>query len=145
MKKKPNPTAIMAKATKALHPKKNELPSFSIGDTLKVHVKVTEGEKTRVQVYEGVVIGQKRGGANASFTVRKISYGIGVERIFPFFSPVIEKITVVSKGEVRRAKLYYLRALSGRASRVKSELVFGDAATGGTTEGTPAPKAAAQA
>lgn len=147
MKKKPDPTAVMAKANKALHPKKNDIPKFAIGDTLKVHVKVTEGEKTRVQVYEGLVIAQKRGGANASFTVRKISYGIGVERIFPFFSPVIEKVTVVAKGEVRRAKLYYLRNLSGRASRIKSDLVFGEATTtSGKTEDAPAPvKTAAQA
>lgn len=142
MKKKPNTTALMNKATSALHPKKNEIPKFAIGDTLRVSVKVTEGEKTRVQVYEGLVIGQKRGGANASFTVRKISYGIGVERIFPFFSPVIEKIAIVSKGDVRRAKLYYLRALSGRASRVKSELVYESADAGNES---PAPKAVAQA
>jgi large subunit ribosomal protein L19 len=144
MKKKPNPTALMAKATKALHPKKNQIPPFAIGDTLRVHVNVSEGEKTRVQVYEGLVIGQKRGGANASFTVRKISYGIGVERIFPFYSPAIEKVMVVSKGEVRRAKLYYLRALSGRASRIKSELVYGaESEKPGADVATP--KAAAQA
>lgn len=144
MKKTPNTTAIMNKAAKALHTKKIEIPKFAIGDTLKVSVKVTEGEKTRVQVYEGIVIGQKRGGANASFTVRKISYGIGVERIFPFCSPVLEKVVIVSKGEVRRAKLYYLRALSGRASRIKSELVFGEAAGESTTEAPPASLAAAQ-
>lgn len=137
----------MAKATKAMHPKTPELPAFRIGDTIRVSVKVSEGEKTRVQVYEGLVISQKRGGANASFTVRKVSYGIGVERIFPFFSPVIEKIAIVSKGEVRRAKLYYLRALSGRASRIKSELVFGEASTGitPTPETQPEQKAVAQA
>jgi len=115
----------MAKATQKLHKKTPVFPEFHVGDTLRVSVRVTEGEKTRIQVYEGLVIGMKRGGTNASFVVRKISYGIGVERIFPFFAPIIEKITIVAKGEIRRAKLYYLRALSGRASRIKSEQVFG--------------------
>jgi large subunit ribosomal protein L19 len=142
MKKKPNPTALLQKAINGLHPKKAEFPDFKVGDTVRVSVKVIEGEKTRVQVYEGLVIAMKRGGASACFTVRKISYGIGVERIFPFFSPVIEKVVIVSKGEVRRAKLYYLRALSGRASRIKSEQVFGSAAessaVAGSTDATAA-------
>ena len=143
MKKTLDPTALMQKANKSLHPKKAAFPDFKIGDVVRVSVKVTEGEKTRVQVYEGIVIAQKRGGVNSCFTVRKISYGVGVERIFPFYSPVIEKLTIVSKGEVRRAKLYYLRELSGRASRIKSEQVFGaatgaDMATTGSTESSNA-------
>ena len=134
MKRKSDPTALMKKAGKALHSKTPQYPDFQVGDTIRVSVKVTEGEKTRIQVYEGLVIGMKRGGPSASFVVRKISYGIGVERIFPFYSPVIEKITIVSKGDVRRAKLYYLRALSGRASRIKSEQVFGSKADSAPVE-----------
>ena len=129
MKRRANSTALVQKAIKSLHAstgnKKQEFPQFQVGDTVRIHVKVKEGEKTRIQMYEGLVIRCRKGGAGASFTVRKISYGIGVERIFPFMSPVIDRITLVSKGDVRRAKLYYLRALSGRASKVKSELVFG--------------------
>ncbi len=134
MKKRPDPTALMAKATQKLFKKRPQYPNFTVGDTIRVFVKVIEGEKSRVQAFEGIVIGMKRGGTNASFVVRKISYGVGVERIFPFYSPVIDKITVVSKGEVRRAKLYYLRALSGRASRIRSEQVFGAEATGTMVE-----------
>lgn len=130
MSKRPNPSEIMKKVSKTLHAKKPQYPDFRVGDVIRVHVKVKEGDKSRVQVYEGLVIRKRRGGDSASFTVRKISYGIGVERIFPFNSPVIDKITLVSQGEVRRAKLYYLRELSGRASRIKSDLVFGEAAEG---------------
>ena len=113
-----------------------------VGDTIRVHVKVTEGEKTRVQIFEGIVIGSRRTGPSASFAVRKVSYGVGVERIFSYYSPVIEKITIVSKGEVRRAKLYYLRALSGRSARIKSELVFG---TDGESASDAEPEVTAQA
>lgn len=112
---------------------------------IKVHVKVKEGDKTRIQVYEGLVIRKRRGGDSASFTVRKISNGIGVERIFPFSSPVIEKITLVSKGEVRRAKLYYLRELSGRASRIKSDLVFGENTIGSGVGGISTAEAPVEA
>lgn len=125
MTKRRNPTEIMKKVSKVLVPKKPKYPDFKVGDVIRVSVKVKEGEKARVQAYEGLVIAMKKGGDSASFTVRKISYGIGVERIFPWNSPVIEKITIVSRGEVRRAKLYYLRELSGRASRIKADLVFG--------------------
>lgn len=97
---------------------RTDLPSFRAGDTLRLQVKVVEGEKERIQSFEGIVIKINRGGNRATFTVRKVSYGIGVERIFPLHSPRIEKIQVLSRGKVRRAKLYYLRELSGKAARV---------------------------
>ena len=93
--------------------------NFRPGDTVRVHVRIREGEKLRVQVFEGVIIAMSRGGVQASFTVRKISYGVGVERVFPLHSPAIEKVEVVSSGKVRRAKLYYLRNLRGKAARLK--------------------------
>ncbi len=96
-----------------------DLPEFAPGDTVKVHVKIKEGEKERIQVFQGVVISKRRGSTNATFTVRKISYGVGVERIFPLHSPIIDKIEVVTKGRVRRAKIYYLRKLRGKAARIK--------------------------
>ena len=95
-----------------------ELPQFSPGDTVRVNVKVTEGTRTRVQAYEGVCIARKGGGLNESFTVRKISYGEGVERVFPIYSPMIDSLEVVRRGKVRRAKLYYLRDLRGKAARI---------------------------
>jgi large subunit ribosomal protein L19 len=88
-----------------------DLPSFSAGDTIKVHVKIREGEKERIQVFQGVVISKRNNGAQSTFTVRKISYGVGVERVFPAHSPFIDQIEVVTKGRVRRAKIYYLRKL----------------------------------
>lgn len=94
------------------------LPEFSPGDTVRVNVKVTEGTRTRVQAYEGVVIARKGGGVNESFTVRKISYGEGVERVFPVYSPMIDSVEVVRRGKVRRAKLYYLRDLRGKSARI---------------------------
>ena len=94
------------------------VPTFRAGDTLKVNVKVVEGERTRVQAYEGVCIGRSGGGLNESFTVRKISYGEGVERVFPVMSPMIDSIKVVRRGKVRRAKLYYLRQLRGKSARI---------------------------
>lgn len=98
---------------------KNDLPQFKAGDSIKVHLNIVEGEKQRIQVVEGVVIAKKGGGARETFTIRKVSYGVGVERIFPFHSPCIKKITVVRRGYVRRAKLYYLRKRRGKASRIK--------------------------
>ena len=95
-----------------------EVPEFAPGDTVIVNVKVVEGERTRVQAYEGVCIGRSGGGINESFTVRKISYGEGVERVFPLYSPNIDSITVVRKGVVRRAKLYYLRGRTGKRARI---------------------------
>ena len=97
-----------------------EIPDFAPGDTVIVNVKVVEGERTRVQAYEGVCIGRSGGGLNESFTVRKISYGEGVERVFPLFSPMIDSIKLVRKGKVRRAKLYYLRKLKGKAARIRA-------------------------
>jgi large subunit ribosomal protein L19 len=99
---------------------RSDLPIFRVGDTLRLQVKVVEGEKERIQSFEGIVIKMNRGGNRATFTVRKISYGIGVERIFPLHSPRIDKIQVLSRGKVRRAKLYYLRELSGKAARVET-------------------------
>jgi len=98
------------------------VPRFEPGDTLKVHVKVQEGNRERIQVYEGLCIGRKNDGVNSSFTVRKISFGEGVERVFPLYSPGIWEIEVVRKGTVRRAKLYYLRDLRGKASRISEDI-----------------------
>ena len=99
---------------------RKDLPEFRVGDTVRLQVKVIEGEKERIQPFEGIVIRINRGGNRATFTVRKVSYGIGVERIFPLHSPRIEKIQVLSRGKVRRARLYYLRYLSGKAARVET-------------------------
>ena len=98
---------------------KRELLDFRPGDTVKVHVKVREAGKERIQVFEGVVIARKKGGLRETFTVRKVSGGIGVERIFPVYCPNVEKVEIVRHGRVRRAKLYYLRKLSGKAARIK--------------------------
>ncbi|NMB35084.1 MAG: 50S ribosomal protein L19 [Firmicutes bacterium] len=98
---------------------KEQVPSFSPGDTVRVHLKITEGSRERIQVFEGVVIKRRGSGLGESFTVRRISYGVGVERVFPLHSPKIEKVEVMRKGRVRRAKLYYVRGLRGRAARIK--------------------------
>ncbi|MBB6675440.1 50S ribosomal protein L19 [Cohnella nanjingensis] len=98
---------------------RKDVPTFRAGDTLKVHVKVVEGSRERIQLFEGVVIKRRGGGISETFTVRKISYGVGVERTFPVHSPRIEKIEVARRGKVRRAKLYYLRNLRGKAARIK--------------------------
>lgn len=98
---------------------RKDIPSFRAGDTLKVHVKVIEGTRERIQLFEGVVIKRQGGGIAETFTVRKISYGVGVERTFPINSPKLDKIEVVRHGKVRRAKLYYLRELRGKAARIK--------------------------
>jgi large subunit ribosomal protein L19 len=100
---------------------RTDLPDFRVGDTVRVHVKIVEGEKERIQPFEGVVIRKKKGGIRSTFTVRKISYGIGVERVFPIHSPRLEHIDVLSRGKVRRAKLLYLRNLKGKAARIRSE------------------------
>jgi large subunit ribosomal protein L19 len=96
-----------------------ERPEMKSGDTVRVHVKVREGDKERIQVFEGIVIGLHRGGARSSFTVRKVSFGQGVERIFPLHSPIIQKVEVVRSAKVRRAKLYFLRDLKGKAARMR--------------------------
>jgi large subunit ribosomal protein L19 len=98
---------------------RSDLPNFKPGDTLKVHVRIKEGDKERIQIFEGVCIAQKHGGVRATFTVRKMSFGHGVERIFPLHSRVIDKIDIVRSGRVRRAKLYYIRELRGKAARLK--------------------------
>jgi large subunit ribosomal protein L19 len=98
---------------------KSEVPQFAPGDTVRIHVKVVEGEKERIQVFQGVVISRRRGGIRSTFTVRKISGGVGVERVFPLHSPVVDRIEVVRRGKVRRAKLYYLRDRKGKAARIQ--------------------------
>jgi large subunit ribosomal protein L19 len=100
---------------------RTNVPEFRVGDTVKVHVKIKEGDKERVQAFEGVVIAKGRGVARAAFTVRKISYGVGVERVFPLHSPMIDRIEVVTRGDVRRARLYYLRNLQGKAARIREK------------------------
>jgi len=101
-----------------------DLPAFGPGDTVKVHVKIKEGEKERIQTFQGVVVSKKGGSATETFTVRKVSYGVGVERIFPLHSPAINEIEVITKGRVRRAKIYYLRNLRGKAARIKERRSF---------------------
>ena len=98
---------------------RGDIPDFKSGDTVKVYVRIVEGQKERIQAFEGVVIRRKRGESRATFTVRKISYGIGVERTFPMHSPVIDRIEIISRGKVRRSRLYYLRALRGKKARIK--------------------------
>ena len=100
---------------------KTELPEFEIGDTVVVHNKIKEGTRERIQLFDGVVIAKKNGGISETFTVRKISYGIGVEKTFPIHSPNVVKVDVTRRGKVRRAKLYYLRGLSGKAAKVKEK------------------------
>jgi large subunit ribosomal protein L19 len=98
-----------------------DLPDFAPGDTVTVHVKIREGNKERLQAFQGVVISKKRNSPNASFTVRKVSYGVGVERVFPMNSPIIDRVEVITRGRVRRAKIYYLRKLRGKAARIREK------------------------
>ena len=98
-----------------------DIPDFRPGDTVKVHARIKEGDKERIQVFQGVVIRKRKGNTGATFTVRKVSYGIGVERIFPLHSPLIDKIEILTRGRVRRARLYYLRNLRGKAARIKEK------------------------
>ena len=109
---------------KALNEKQlqNDVPQVEVGDTVRVHVKVKEGARERVQVFEGTVIAKKHGGINETFTVRRVSYGVGVEKVFPLYSPAIEKVETIRRGKVRRAKLYYLRDRVGKAAKVKEKL-----------------------
>jgi large subunit ribosomal protein L19 len=100
---------------------RDNIPAFQAGDTVKVHVRIKEGNKERLQVFEGIVIARKHGGARESITVRKVSFGVGVERIFPLHATVVDHIDVVRRGKVRRAKLYYLRDLRGKAARIKEK------------------------
>ena len=101
---------------------RRDLPPFRSGDTVRVHVNIREGEKERVQVFEGVVIRRRRGGPSASFTVRKVSYGVGVERVFPVESPIVKKVEIKSRGHVRRSRLYYLRDLRGKKARLRTKV-----------------------
>lgn len=101
---------------------KAEQPKFNVGDTVRVDVRIKEGERERIQAFEGTVIAKRHGGVAETFTVRRTSYGVGVERVFPINSPFVEKVTVVRKGKVRRAKLYYLRGRTGKAAKVKSDI-----------------------
>jgi large subunit ribosomal protein L19 len=121
--------------------RRKDIPDFRSGDSVRVHTLIKEGDKERVQVFEGVVIGQHRGGSRATFTVRKVSYGVGVERIFPLHTSRIEKIEIVTKGDVRRARLNYLRDLQGKAARIKKA----DRASTDETSAEPAAAPAAPA
>ncbi|SHI80992.1 large subunit ribosomal protein L19 [Geosporobacter subterraneus DSM 17957] len=103
---------------------KTNIPDFAIGDTVKVHLKVKEGNRERIQVFEGVILKRQNGGASETFTVRRISYGVGVERTLPLHSPKIEKIEIVKRGKVRRAKLNYLRERTGKAAKIKEKKFF---------------------
>ena len=122
-----------------------DLPDLRAGDSVRVHTLIKEGDKERVQVFEGVVIGQHRGGSRASFTVRKVSYGVGVERIFPLHTSRIEKIEVVSRGEVRRARLNYLRGLEGKAARIKGKESSDDKEQASSASSAAAPAATTEA
>ena len=103
---------------------RTDVPEFRAGDTIKVHVNIIEGKNSRVQVFQGFVLGRQGDGVRETFTVRKVSFGVGVERTFPVHSPIIEKIELVSKGDVRRAKLYYMRNLRGKAAKIKEKRDF---------------------
>jgi large subunit ribosomal protein L19 len=125
---------------------RKDLPAFRAGDTVRVHTKIREGDKERIQVFEGVVIRHRKGQARAMFTVRKVSYGVGVERMFPVHSPRIERVEVMGHGQVRRSRLYFLRQLQGKAARLQQEEGPGAAAAraaaaapAGAPEATPAP------
>ena len=124
---------------------RTDLPAFRPGDTLRVHVKVVEGTRERIQIFEGVVIRRNGGGSNESFTVRKVSYNVGTERIFPVQSPLVTKVEVKQRGRVRRNRLYYLKNLSGKAARIEEQYYAGPAAAAVTTTTAPAePKAEAK-
>ncbi|QCB97247.1 50S ribosomal protein L19 [Arthrobacter sp. PAMC25564] len=103
---------------------RTDIPTFRAGDTLKVHVNIIEGKNSRVQIFQGFVLGRHGDGLRETFTIRKVSFGVGVERTFPVHSPIIEKIELVSKGDVRRAKLYYMRELRGKAAKIKEKRDF---------------------
>ena len=101
-----------------------DMPAFRPGDTVKVHLRIIEGEKERIQVFQGAVLRLRKGGVNSTFTVRKVSDGVGVERVFPMHSPFIERVEVVSQGKVRRSRIYYLRRLKGKAARIKTKTAW---------------------
>lgn len=101
---------------------KSEVPVLNVGDTVRVHVRIKEGDKSRIQIFEGTIIAKKHGGINETFTVRRVAHGCGIERVFPVHSPVVEKVEIVRSGRVRRAKLYYLRSIVGKAAKVKEAI-----------------------
>lgn len=101
---------------------KTEVPAFEVGDTVKVHVRIKEGQKYRIQIFEGIVIAKRHGGIQETFTVRRVAHGCGIERVFPVHSPVVDKVEVVRNGKVRRSKLYYLRDRVGKAAKVKEQI-----------------------
>ena len=101
---------------------KQEVPAFAVGDTVKVHVRIKEGDKSRIQVFEGIIIAKKHAGVNQTVTVRRVAHGCGIERVFPLHSPVVDRVEVIRKGKVRRAKLYYLRDRVGKAAKVKEQI-----------------------
>lgn len=101
---------------------KSEVPVLNVGDTVRVHVRIKEGDKSRIQIFEGTIIAKKHGGINETFTVRRVAHGCGIERVFPAHSPVVEKVEIVRSGRVRRAKLYYLRSRVGKAAKVKEAI-----------------------
>ena len=115
-------TDLVRRVTAERH-KNTDVPDFKTGDTIGVHVKIKEGEKERIQLFKGIVLKVQGKGMGRSFTVRKIASGVGVERTFPFASPAIQKVDLIARGKIRRSRLYYLRALSGRAAKIESELV----------------------
>ena len=129
-------SSILADIEKNDFARSGKLPEFRPGDTIRVHFKILEGDKMRVQAFEGVCISKKRGGSRATMTVRKMSFGQGVERIFPLSSPQIEKVDVVQRGRVRRAKLFYLRNLKGKKARIKAQQEFGNLVAGVPTAET---------
>ena len=133
---------LVRKITLARSARKTALVDFSMGDTVEVHVKVKEGEKERIQIFKGVVIKNQGSGMGRSFTVRKISDGVGVERTFPYNSPAVEKVTLISHGKVRRGKLYYLRGLKGKKARIASEwAVLAETPSAPAAENTETPSA----
>ena len=113
---------------------KSSIPDLKIGNTVKVHVRIKEGNKERIQVFEGTIIKKQRGGSNETFTVRRVAYGTGVEKTFPVHSPRVEKVEIVRRGKIRRSKLYYLRDRVGKATRVKEDIVAMNAAAAKTAE-----------
>jgi large subunit ribosomal protein L19 len=109
---------------------RSDLPDFRAGDTVRVHVRITEGDKERIQAFEGVVLRRQRGGIHSTFTVRKVSYGVGVERIFPTNSPMVARVDLVSRGQVRRSRLFYLRERAGKAARIRERIGLGEGEEG---------------
>jgi large subunit ribosomal protein L19 len=133
-----NIIAQLEKEQIAIVAAKRQVPVFAPGDTLIVNVKVVEGERTRIQAYEGLCIARAGGSINENFTVRKMSYGEGVERVFPLYSPMIDSIKVIRRGKVRRAKLYYLKGLTGKRARITEKLTYNTKASAKTTAAAPA-------